>query len=317
MNNQVFDISVIVLSYHPDYTKLFQTLHSVIHQKNVDLEVIVSDDGTPDFQKEKVEEWFEKQGFCHYTVLAHKENKGTVKNVLSAVTCATAGKVKLISPGDYLYDDGVLRKVCDFMDENQSKTCFGKAAYYSETESGYTIHQHVNPRYIRPYLKKNQKSIQNNYLIYKDYVLGAVFASHRETLLNYLRKIDGKVVYAEDCAVICMVADGISIDYWNDYMIWYEYGTGISTNQSTSWNQRLYQDNERCFAMIKEEHAQWEKAYKVMFDPACNRRFLKRVRFFLHHKMTQLYHWTHREKQTLDVKQLEKLLDVKSGNKED
>ncbi len=318
MKKKEYEMSVIVLTYYPDYEKLFQTLHSIVGQRDVSFEIIVSDDGSSEFDSEKVKQWFEQQHFEDYTIVANTENKGTVRNALAGVKAAKGDKVKLISPGDYLYDEWVLKRICEFMTERQSITCFGKAAYYSEAENGsLQFHHNCNPRYIRPYRKENLKAIQNNYLIYKDYILGAVFASDREALLKYLYKIVDKVVYAEDCAVICMVADGIKIDYWDDYMIWYEYGTGISTSQSAKWNQRLLQDNEVCFSMIQKEHPEWKKAYQITFDDKYNKRFLKKVRFFLHNKMTIVYRKMHKEKHGCDIRKLEAILSYDGTCKED
>ena len=39
-------VSVIVLTYNPDREKLFATLNSIIIQENIDIEIIVSDDGS-------------------------------------------------------------------------------------------------------------------------------------------------------------------------------------------------------------------------------------------------------------------------------
>ena len=44
------DISVCVLTYRPNYEKLFITLTSIIRQQSCSYEIIIADDGTPDFR---------------------------------------------------------------------------------------------------------------------------------------------------------------------------------------------------------------------------------------------------------------------------
>ena len=55
---------------------------------------------------------------------------------------------------------------------------------------------------------------------------------------------------------IMMLADGIEIGFWNDNFIWYEFGTGISTEASEAWKQRLMQDVGTCFAAIDIKHGE-------------------------------------------------------------
>lgn len=63
--NNKYKITVVVITYNPDYKKLFQTLYSIVIQKNIIFEIIVSDDGTIDFDKKGIEQWFIENNFFH------------------------------------------------------------------------------------------------------------------------------------------------------------------------------------------------------------------------------------------------------------
>ena len=76
------DVSVCVLSYHPDYEKLYATLTSIIQQKNCSYEIVIGDDGTPDFRHHEIELWLLERGFKDYTIVHSAENKGTVHNMI-------------------------------------------------------------------------------------------------------------------------------------------------------------------------------------------------------------------------------------------
>ena len=43
-STQLYDVSVCVLTYRPDYERLFITLTSVIRQKDCTCEIIIADD---------------------------------------------------------------------------------------------------------------------------------------------------------------------------------------------------------------------------------------------------------------------------------
>ena len=81
-----YDFSVVVLSYHPDKEKLMATLRSVVMQKGVSFEIIVADDGSPDFFEADIRAVLE--GVVDYQIIAHEQNQGTVKNLLDGVKAA-------------------------------------------------------------------------------------------------------------------------------------------------------------------------------------------------------------------------------------
>lgn len=290
-----YEMSVVVVTYYPDYNKLFQTLYSIVIQKDISLEIIISDDGTPDFDKAGVEKWMKEHAVSDYKILTHENNQGTVKNIYDGVSCAEGRYVKGISPGDYLYSDDVLRKIYDFMWKRQSKIGFGRAVYYAVEQGKPIFFDICNPRYLKPYRCNNLKQIQKAYLIYKDYVLGASLVCETECFRKYLEKIKNRVVYAEDCAIIWMVADGIVIDYIEIPVIWYEYGSGISTQSSDKWKKRLYNDNKSCFEMIIEEHPEWKGAYDRSYCSASAKRMLYWMQNFCRNKTERIYRGLHKE----------------------
>ena len=51
-----------------------------------------------------------------------------------------------------------------------------------------------------------------------------------------------------------MIADGIDIGFWNHNLIWYEYGSGISTSTDERQQAQVIKDNQACFALIAEKH---------------------------------------------------------------
>lgn len=262
-----YDVSVVVLTYKPNYKKLYGTILSILTQKNVDYEIIIADDGSDCLRIDEIEKWFKEEQFLDYQFAISKENQGTVANLKAALGVVKGRYVKVISPGDYLYKSDVLERLLEFSDREESKICFGKVAGYLYKDNGdIDIYECETPRKLQPYIKYNFKKIQKNYLVNKDYIVGASFFVDALLLEKYVSEIVGKVKYAEDCAVIIMIADGIKIKFWPDYMVWYEGRTGISNVKSDIWRKRLYKDNKRCFELIKDKHPEFEWIYDVSFN---------------------------------------------------
>jgi glycosyltransferase involved in cell wall biosynthesis len=46
------DISVVITFYNQDYNKLFQSLYSVIRQKDISFEIVITYNGSRDFIKD-------------------------------------------------------------------------------------------------------------------------------------------------------------------------------------------------------------------------------------------------------------------------
>lgn len=278
MKNFKFDISVIVLTYNPDYKKLFNTLKSIINQNECNLEVIISDDGSEQFDNQSIIKWMQENNFNNYTLLNNKINRGTVMNVCDSVKLAKGKYVKLISPGDYLYCDNTLKNIVNYMKENKYSISFGRAAYYFNNGDEITILNRMNPRNLKPYIDGCYKKIKKDYLYFQDYILGAAIICETDLFYNYILKIKDNIKYAEDCTYIMMVADGITIHFWNDYLVWYECNTGISTSGSTEWSKKIELDNSQCFKMIAKEHPNYKKICKVHYFENYNQNIIFRLK---------------------------------------
>ena len=270
------EISVIVLCYNPNLDKLKKTLKSILQQKEIAYEIIISDDGSKQKNYGLISSYFEDAGFDDFTILENKENQGTVKNAMEALKCAKGKYIKLISPGDYLYNDTCLSRLCMYMESKKSKICYGKAVYYKYNESNLDIYPMRAPINQKIYKKNNIKKIQRNYLFFRDKILGASLVLQKDTTIYYFEKICQYVKYAEDLSVICMVADGEKIDFWDEYLIWYEYGTGISTNGVSKWTKIISKEEEHVFKNLINNYDAKDQVVRFTYDE--NVGFIKRMR---------------------------------------
>jgi len=238
-------VTVCVLTYNPDWRKFRATLKSIICQKGVDFDIVISDDGSIDNCFVKAKEYLAEQKFIKYQFVENAINQGTVKNVISALEKTNSKYVKLISPGDFLYDEYTLATFMEFAEKNPAAAYFGNAVYYSAADSNEikiyeTMH---NPRDLEPWIEGNVNRIRKNYIVRRDYILGATLLCNKGVFEYYLKKLTNVVKYAEDFCYVWQIADSQKILYLNMPLIFYEYGLGISTDMSDKWKAILRTDN--------------------------------------------------------------------------
>lgn len=258
-----YEISVIVVTYNVNYEKLFSTLTSIIKQKKVECEIIIADDGTVNFMEEKLIQWFKNNNFKHYKLVANKKNQGTVKNIISGLKVSEGKFIKTISPGDYLVGEECLYNMLRFMKQEEAFVAFGKAYYYKQDNNKYSVLNKSNPLDLDVYRIKNQKKIVNNYILFQDYILGAALICEKSLMVQYIKFIQDKITYSEDRIFILMMADGVKIAFCDEYFVWYECSTGVSTSGASEWMKILSQERQACYKLLCEKDKKYRAIYEI------------------------------------------------------
>ena len=241
-----YETTVIVLTYEPVKSRLWYTLDSILMQKKANFEIIVSDDGSKENYFKEIIKYFENKKFKDYSIVLHNKNEGTVKNVFSAVKLAKGKFVKLISPGDALVSSDTLCLWVEFLKKSGKQWSFGEALYYTRTEENklFLTKKYCHPQIIDCYLKHKDEECRVNYVGFDDNALGSAVLCQTELMLKYLKKIIGKCIYAEDNSYRLMAFDNILPEYYPRAVIFYEYGTGISTSCDDAWYKKIRNDFE-------------------------------------------------------------------------
>ncbi len=241
MNN--IDVSVIVLIYNPQINKLLYTLESVLSQQYIGYEIIIADDGSMVNCFCDIKKFFQTKGFDNYKLVDNKVNKGTVCNIYSGLKVVSGKYVKLLSPGDALRGNDLLSKWISFLKMSTLKWSFSDVICYKENDGNKEIVSvDAHPQDVSCY-KKNKISVCRwKYMVWDDIVIGAAVLSERVIFEEYINKILGKVIYAEDNVWRMMMFDGIVGGYFQNDSILYEYGDGVSTNGNDVWREKLKRD---------------------------------------------------------------------------
>ena len=123
-------ISFIILIYRR-FEGITETLQSIFDQDYPHIEIILSDDGSDQYESEigKIRDYVEahRTGNILRVVYNHlDQNQGTVRNINSALRLAEGRYVKMLGAEDTLVHSGVLSRYVDFLENSGCLICFSK-----------------------------------------------------------------------------------------------------------------------------------------------------------------------------------------------
>ncbi|MBO4603329.1 MAG: glycosyltransferase [Salinivirgaceae bacterium] len=238
--NYKYDITVVLASYKPFFSKLIKTINSILKQKSIRIQLIICDDGSPENFFDEIKDYLHSQKFEDYKLVESKENKGTCINYYRGVKWAEGKYVKGISPGDYFYDENVLNNWFVFLETNNVDLSFGRAVFYGYDKCGSNVPSLIKRHREAPAIPAiysinyNTNIIRNirkiDWLINRDSVYGVQIICKTSLCLDYLERIINKVIYAEDYSFRIMLLDDIDMIFFPHPVIYYEYGLGVSSD---------------------------------------------------------------------------------------
>lgn len=248
--------SVIVLTYNSSLEDIVKSLDSILKQKDVKLEIIVSDDGSKLNHENEIRDYFLINNFSRYKIANTGQNIGTVKNVLNGIECASGDIIKLIGAGDYLYSDTTLKQVEKFMLNNNCKCCFGDMIAYSYDDNNHVIFaNYFYPRDISVYDKRKKSNLKyRNIIEYEDWISGASMFFERKCLYKYLKNMDGIVKYCEDLITAELALNDIYFMHIKNPVIFYKVGDGISTQKNSLFEERLKDDHIKYWKYLEDKY---------------------------------------------------------------
>ena len=288
------DISVIVLTYNPDLNDLKRTLRSIMLQDGVDFEIVIADDGSKNNLSQEITDYFAQSGFSDYQLALNEENHGTVKNIISGVSISRGKYIKLISPGDYLYDMDSLKILFECAEQNKVPLVFGDVLFFdSNSEKFSVIKKSAMPCITKCYEagSYDADAVRRNHLIVYDNIHGVSTLIERTAFEKYLKMLEGKVIYCEDHCYRLMAYEGVKMIYCKRPVAMYGFGFGISTGTNDKWAQRILNDlkasNEIIVSMIKEDN-RFNRLLKQSFEERFSGDSKRTRKFFIKHPFLML-----------------------------
>ena len=242
------EVSVIVLTYNPKIEKLKYTLNSIAIQKNIEYELIISDDGSDIIEKNKIVQYIENDlELGNVLYMWNSSNKGTVNNFLDALYKATGEYVYGISPGDCLYDEYVLSDFYQFAKNNNVDFCFGRAQSYRVHNNKIELVNYCMPRNPEIFsMEHYYPTFVMTSFFGGQFVIGPEYFRKREPFIYYLSQINEIVKYMEDTSTTYLyLLDGKKLIFYDRFIVWYEAEGGISTDKNHVLAEKFRMDEER------------------------------------------------------------------------
>ena len=130
-------VSVVVLSYRSAET-MIETLDSIKNQTYQNIELIITDDCSPDNSVEVARQWVdENQGsLTAIKLVTTKQNTGLPGNINRALKQATGEYLKLIAADDYMTEDAIAEYV-DFCEKNPKAIPIAKVHLFADEETDF------------------------------------------------------------------------------------------------------------------------------------------------------------------------------------
>lgn len=294
VNDNNIKFTVLLLTYNSSLEKLKITLSTILQQKTYfEYEIIVADDGSKDNLFIQLEEYFKVNHFFNYKLVGNRQNAGTVKNILSGLEVTEGTYVKLLSAGDGFYADDTMQKVYDFMEDEKVDFCFGLVRGYKKTgEESVKVVNFCHPFDICAYKKKDKDRIKRNLILYSDNVCGASICYRTKEATRYMDKIKSIVCYEEDIFQVLASVEEKTLCLFDDNMIWYEVGDGISTSGSSKFQALLREDVERFYKKLYKDYPEdkyVKKRYSLMKFYKIENVYLRTICRMIENPHTMIY----------------------------
>lgn len=141
-------VSVVIITYNSS-RYLLETLDSIHAQSYQNIELVISDDHSPDNTVALAEDWIARHGqrFARCYVRAGRENLGITGNVNAGIRCAQGHYVKLLAGDDLLLPDAIAVNV-EGCRELGTRYLFTWLRKFSDGEAGRRIWDEEPPMEI-------------------------------------------------------------------------------------------------------------------------------------------------------------------------
>lgn len=273
-------VSVIIVIYNPIWEKFYKTIMSILKQINIEVEIIICDDGSQEDYFDQVHEVMHNNAFDNYTLIKNRENLGTVKNLYQGLKITKGEYIYCISPGDYLYSKDTLYRLYSFAIQKNAQIVFGDAVYYHMREHNVMLSKKKNalPFNVEIFNEKDITKPYISFMLCGNFILGASFFRRRDVALKYIEKVVDVCKYMEDTSSTAYaLAEGVQHYHFNQNIVWYEDDTGISNSKSKKWEELLDKDLKAGYRLVLNDFKSNKNIYNIAYIKFLDKKINKLI----------------------------------------
>ena len=153
-----------IISTYKKLNYLNAAIDSVLCQTFENIELIITDDGSENFDEAAVREHIEnnkKSNIKNYIIIHHPKNLGTIKNLNGAIKMASGDFIMDLACDDAFYDENVIEKVAEKFRETQCKVMSCSVATYTSDLSKRL--NFIPNRLLVKHIKKRYSTAESQY----------------------------------------------------------------------------------------------------------------------------------------------------------
>lgn len=261
MTSELF--SVVIVSYN-QANVIYDCIDSILFQEYPAIELIIADDHSYDFDKQKLCNYIEthkQNNLKQYKVFTNEKNLGIVKNCNKGCSLVEGEYLKTIAADDTFHDKHVFERMAKKLKNPRNGIVCARGKAIREngepTEDRYPSDIEFNA------LEKLSGEDMYCYLVTRPW--SAIFAPGvfwRTDLLKKINGYDEKYLFTEDWPCwIRLAKENVDFCFVDDFVVNYRYG-GIS-NQSLDGmpNQLRKVHYDECADLLKNEYENVKKKF--------------------------------------------------------
>lgn len=212
-------VTVVVLTFRR-FDNLENNINSILSQSYRNIEVIISDDGSENFDELKIKSLFSENKNMKFQIIHSKKNFGTVKNFNNAIDCSNGEYIIPLSQDDCFANTKVVENIVSYF---ESHDCNYLTAKRKGIKSGKILPIDDDCKL----LKGNEKQLIERLLI-ANFISGACLYYRKESLVKS-GMFDTDFKLLEDYPfVLKTVLNGLKIEFLDEVTI--KYGESGVTN---------------------------------------------------------------------------------------
>ena len=250
-------VTVITCSYN-NFINFYKTIDSVLNQNYKNVQYIISDDGSNDFNEDSIKEYIDRHNKNSYEILIihNKKNLGTVKNINNAYKNAKGKYIINLSTNDIFYNENVITDIVGKIEKEDATALVSSRIMYDEN---LVIKDIIPNRSYENDIKKLNSKIKK----YKKFIMNFIYGMCSGSVLcvkkDYIEKIgyyDEKYFLMEDAPFFADLLYNEKVLLATDIVSIYYDGAGVSTGTKKA-NEKFEKDlnkflTEKCIEHIDE-----------------------------------------------------------------
>lgn len=271
-------VSVVILSYH-NFKFIFDALKSVFQQDYNNLQIVISNDGSPDFDEEKLNRYIEKNktpNISSIIINNNIKNMGTVYNFNKAIKLSEGEYITFLAADDMLSDIDVISSFIDKFEESEESVQLIHSSvrlFDLKMENAYKVLPTENDKEI--FLGKSPNELYNELVIRGCYY--PTTCCLKRDVFKIIGYVDERVKYIEDWLLYLNIYKNNIDTIFMDKITLNHRDGGIchgGDNYSTNLNQKFADDELVIMKMIYDEidlltvrnQKRFKKKYKQLKD---------------------------------------------------